>query len=141
MRWSALLLVNARMVAVASAMPNAQNTTRVRFCLHEHIGDHPIAVAWEGALERPDEKIVNGLAVAVLLGILYLLVRRVFFRPVGLGEKVSGESVVIGLFDATIEQVVALAILMPIVASMGGNAGTQALALPKEKKRLLPSLS
>lgn len=38
-------------------------------------------------------------------------------------------SIVISLFDATIEQVVALAILMPIVASMGGNAGTQALTV------------
>ena len=36
---------------------------------------------------------------------------------------------VIALFDATIEQVVALAILMPIVASMGGNAGTQAMTV------------
>ena len=38
-------------------------------------------------------------------------------------------SVVISFFGATIEQIVALAILMPIVASMGGNAGTQALAV------------
>lgn len=38
-------------------------------------------------------------------------------------------SVVIGLFDATIEQIVALAVLMPIVASMGGNAGTQTLTV------------
>jgi magnesium transporter len=38
-------------------------------------------------------------------------------------------SIVIGFFDATIEQVVALAILMPIVASMGGNAGTQTLTV------------
>lgn len=38
-------------------------------------------------------------------------------------------SLVIGLFDETIEQYVALAILMPIVASMGGNAGTQTLAV------------
>lgn len=38
-------------------------------------------------------------------------------------------SVVIGLFDATIDQIVALAVLMPIVASMGGNAGTQTLAI------------
>ena len=38
-------------------------------------------------------------------------------------------SVVISLFDATIEQMVALAILMPIVASMGGNAGTQTLTI------------
>jgi len=38
-------------------------------------------------------------------------------------------SMVIGLFQDTIEQVVALAILMPIVASMGGIAGSQALTL------------
>ncbi len=36
---------------------------------------------------------------------------------------------VIGLFDATIQQMVALAILMPIVASMGGNAGTQTMTV------------
>ena len=35
----------------------------------------------------------------------------------------------IGIFEATIEKVVALAILMPIVASMGGIAGSQSLAL------------
>ena len=38
-------------------------------------------------------------------------------------------SVVIGLFEAAIEKVVALAILMPIVASMGANAGTQTLTV------------
>lgn len=36
---------------------------------------------------------------------------------------------VIQMFDATIEQMVALAVLMPMVASMGGNAGTQALTV------------
>jgi magnesium transporter len=36
---------------------------------------------------------------------------------------------VVGLFEATIEQVVALAVLMPIVASMGGIAGNQTLIL------------
>lgn len=36
---------------------------------------------------------------------------------------------IVTLFDATIEKVVALAALMPIVAGMGGNAGTQALAV------------
>jgi len=35
----------------------------------------------------------------------------------------------ISLFGATIEKVVALAVLMPIVASMGGNAGMQTLAV------------
>jgi magnesium transporter len=38
-------------------------------------------------------------------------------------------STVIGLFDGTIQQMVALAVLMPIVASMGGNAGTQTMTI------------
>jgi len=38
-------------------------------------------------------------------------------------------SMVIGIFDATIQQMVALAVLMPIVASMGGNAGTQTMTV------------
>lgn len=36
---------------------------------------------------------------------------------------------VIGLFELTIEKVVALAVLMPVVASMGGIAGSQTLTL------------
>ena len=36
---------------------------------------------------------------------------------------------VVGLFEATIQQIVALAVLMPIVASMGGVAGTQTMTL------------
>ncbi|MDC1499496.1 magnesium transporter [Amylibacter sp.] len=38
-------------------------------------------------------------------------------------------SIVIAQFSSTIEAIVALAVLMPIVASMGGNAGTQTLTV------------
>src|SRR4029078_2538935 len=38
-------------------------------------------------------------------------------------------SLVIKQFDGTIERMVALAVLMPIVASMGGNAGTQTMTV------------
>lgn len=38
-------------------------------------------------------------------------------------------SLVIAQFDFAISEIVSLAVLMPIVASMGGNAGTQALAV------------
>ncbi len=38
-------------------------------------------------------------------------------------------SLVIAQFEAAITQIVALAVLMPIVASMGGNAGTQSLTV------------
>lgn len=46
--------------------------------------------------------VLTPFAIAVLCGILYLLVRRVFARPVGLGDHVSGESVAIGLFIAAL---------------------------------------
>ncbi len=36
---------------------------------------------------------------------------------------------VVGLFEGTIDQIVALAVLMPVVASMGGIAGTQTVTL------------
>ena len=38
-------------------------------------------------------------------------------------------SIVIAMFSDTLQSIVALAILMPIVASMGGNAGTQSLTV------------
>ena len=47
---------------------------------------------------------------------------------INLGTAVMA-SLVIGLFEATIEQMVALAVLMPIVASMGGNAATQTMTV------------
>lgn len=47
---------------------------------------------------------------------------------VNLGTAVLA-SLVIGLFEGTISQMVGLAVLMPIVASMGGNAGTQTLTV------------
>ena len=51
-------------------------------------------------------------------------------------------SIIIGFFQASIEKVVALAVLMPIVASMGGNAGTQTLTVSVRAlavKELTPS--
>ena len=47
---------------------------------------------------------------------------------INLGTAVLA-SVIIGLFDATIQEMVALAVLMPIVASMGGNAATQTMTV------------
>ena len=45
-------------------------------------------------------------------------------------------SIVIGMFDKTLAAFVPLAILMPIVASMGGNAGTQTLTVMVRKMAL-----
>lgn len=53
---------------------------------------------------------------------------RAFWLAINLFTAIVA-SAVIGLFDATLQSLVALAILMPIVASMGGNAGTQTLTV------------
>ncbi|MEQ1712196.1 MAG: magnesium transporter [Hyphomicrobium sp.] len=53
---------------------------------------------------------------------------RIPWLVVNLGTAMLG-SLVIQQFDATIEQMVALAVLMPVVASMGGNAGTQTMTV------------
>jgi magnesium transporter len=50
-------------------------------------------------------------------------------RAIWLGINLAIASAVINLFQETIEKVVALAVLMPIVASMGGIAGTQTLTV------------
>ncbi|MCB4742978.1 MAG: magnesium transporter [Sulfurovum sp.] len=53
-------------------------------------------------------------------------------RAIWLGINLSTAiiaSLVIGIFEETLQAYVALAVLMPIVASMGGNAGTQSLTV------------
>jgi len=54
--------------------------------------------------------------------------RRVPWLAVNLVTAILA-SLVIAQFESTIAQMVALAVLMPIVASMGGNAGTQTLTV------------
>ncbi|HAD10112.1 MAG TPA: magnesium transporter [Porticoccaceae bacterium] len=54
--------------------------------------------------------------------------RRAIWLGINLGTAVLA-SVVINVFESTLDKVVALAILMPIVASMGGVAGSQTLTV------------
>ena len=53
---------------------------------------------------------------------------RAFWLAINLVTAIMA-SLVIGMFEETLQSIVALAILMPIVASMGGNAGTQSLTV------------
>ena len=57
-----------------------------------------------------------------------VLRRRLMWLSVNLCTAFLASSVV-GHFEGTIDKLVALAVLMPIVAGLGGNAGTQVLAL------------
>ncbi len=54
--------------------------------------------------------------------------KRAYWLGINLVTAIAA-SLVIGLFESTINSMVALAVLMPIVASMGGNAGTQTLTV------------
>jgi magnesium transporter len=54
--------------------------------------------------------------------------RRFPWLMINLGTAILA-SVVIAQFEESIEQIVALAVLMPIVASMGGNGGTQTVTI------------
>ena len=72
---------------------------------------------------------LGGVGESDLYGRLLETTRsRATWLVVNLGTAVLA-SIVIGLFEATLQQAVALAVLMPIVASMGGNAGTQTLTV------------
>ncbi|HEX6980542.1 MAG TPA: magnesium transporter [Alphaproteobacteria bacterium] len=65
---------------------------------------------------------------AVHAPLLYTVRSRFVWLLINLGTAFLS-ALVIGMFERTLEAVVALAILMPITASMGGNAGNQAVAV------------
>ncbi|MEZ5854986.1 MAG: magnesium transporter [Hyphomicrobiaceae bacterium] len=67
-----------------------------------------------------DESLADSVMPTVKSRFLWLLIN--------LATAVLASSV-IQMFDASISQMVALAVLMPIVASMGGNAGTQTMTV------------
>ncbi|MEQ9109363.1 MAG: magnesium transporter [Rhodospirillaceae bacterium] len=81
--------------------------------------------------EEAEEDIFKlaGVSDSNLYGAVLATVRgRVSWLVLNLLTAIAA-SIVIGWFQPTIERLVALAVLMPIVASMGGNAGTQTLTV------------
>ena len=89
--------------------------------------DDVVDVIQEEAEE--DMLALAGVGDETLADSIYWTVRsRVPWLVVNMGTAILA-SMVIQLFDATIEQMVALAVLMPIVASMGGNAATQTMTV------------
>ena len=76
-----------------------------------------------------DMKLLAGVGDEELTDSVWEIARqRLPWLAVNLATAVLA-SIVIAQFDAVIESIVALAILMTIVASMGGNAGTQTLTV------------
>src|SRR5581483_275508 len=68
------------------------------------------------------ELLLTPFAVAVLIGIISLLIRRTIFRPRALGQKLSIESVVIGLFIATLMLTFLLDLRLSAAGVEGGVA-------------------
>lgn len=82
--------------------------------------------------EEADKSMMNRAGLSEEEDIFAPIVKSTRRRSVWLGANLLTAflaSWVIGLFEGTIQQVVALAVLMPIVASMGGIAGSQTLTL------------
>lgn len=82
--------------------------------------------------EEADHSVMAPAGLSEEVDIFAPVVRSARDRAVWLGVNLITAVIaswVIGLFEGTIEKVVALAVLMPIVASMGGNAGTQTVTL------------
>ncbi len=89
--------------------------------------DDVVEVIKEEAEE--DIRLLGGVGSESLLDNVYNTTKsRFIWLLVNLGTAILA-SVIIKMFDASIEQMVALAVLMPIVASMGGNAGTQTMTV------------
>ena len=68
------------------------------------------------------------LAVTVTPGMITVFVMRIGWLMVNLATAFVAASVV-GLFETTIETLAILALYMPVVAGMGGNASAQAMAV------------
>ena len=104
------------------------------------------------AVVDENERIVGVLTIDDVVDVIQEEAEEDIMRLAGVGDEELSDSVVetaksrwpwlfintftamlsssiIGLFGASIEQMVALAVLMPIVASMGGNAGTQTMTV------------
>ena len=83
-------------------------------------------------VDTADKSVMNRAGLSEDVDIFAPVVRSTRRRAIWLGANLFTAFIaawVIGLFEATIEELVALAVLMPIVASMGGVAGSQTLTL------------
>lgn len=89
---------------------------KLRHALHEESSADLLTMVGVGREER------------VLSPVLFSVRKRLLWMHVNLLTAFAAASVV-GLFESTIAQFTALAVLMPVVAGMGGNMGSQALAV------------
>ncbi|MDI4666140.1 magnesium transporter [Xanthobacter autotrophicus] len=109
-------LVSAPVVDDAGRLVGVMTIDDVVDVIQEEADEDLRALAGVGS----DEELSDSVAYTARSRLPWLLIN--------LGTAFISASI-IGLFEATIEKMVALAVLMPIVASMGGNAGTQTMTV------------
>jgi magnesium transporter len=115
LRFQKYALVSAAVVDDAGRLVGMITVDDIVHIIQEEAGEDVLLLsgAGEGDINEPIRMTVR---------------RRLFWLVVNLGTAILAASVV-SLFQAEIGKFAVLAVLMPIVAGMGGNAGTQTLAV------------
>lgn len=90
--------------------------------------DDVVDVIREEATEDVQRMVGAGADERIDSPVGFTLSRRVPWLMVNLGTAFLAASVV-GLFEATLERITALAVLMPVVAGQAGNTGAQSMAV------------
>ncbi|MFL6732163.1 MAG: magnesium transporter [Sphingomicrobium sp.] len=115
LRFQKYALVSAAVVDDASRLVGMITVDDIVHIIQEEAGEDVLLLsgAGEGDINEPIRMTVR---------------RRLFWLVINLGTAIVAASVV-SLFQGEIGKYAVLAVLMPIVAGMGGNAGTQTLAV------------
>ncbi|MEA3079981.1 MAG: magnesium transporter [Sphingomonadales bacterium] len=115
LRFQKYALVSAAVIDEAGRLVGMITVDDVVHIIQEEAGEDVLLLsgAGEGDINEPVQLTVR---------------RRLFWLVINLGTAIIAASVV-SLFQAEIGRYAVLAVLMPIVAGMGGNAGTQTLAV------------
>ena len=115
LRFQKYALVSAAVVDTSGRLVGMITVDDVVHIIQEEAGEDVLLLsgAGEGDINEPIQLTVR---------------RRLFWLVINLGTAVIAASVV-SLFQGEIGRYAVLAVLMPIVAGMGGNAGTQTLAV------------
>ena len=115
LRFQKYALISAAVVDKAGRLVGVITVDDVVHIISEEAGEDILRLsgAGEGDINEPIRESYKGRVRWLLANLITALVA----------------SSIIGIFEGTIQQMVALATLMPIVAGVGGNAGTQTMAV------------
>ena len=146
------ILRSGRSVKIADVMHETRHAIPATMDQEEAAREFEQSDLLSAAVVDENERLVGVLTIDDVVDVIQQEAEEDLLRLGGVGDEELSDSVlatsrsrvpwllvnlvtaflaatVIGLFDTTIEQIVALAVLMPIVAGMGGNAGSQTMTV------------